>query len=393
MTPKQRLNAAMSRQTPDRVPVMCQLSIGHYLVNCGVPPGDCGVPPADYWLHNGTIVDCFVTLAEQYRFDGILINLPGRDPGIERDIERIERSGGQETIYWKNGNRCLCPADDLPHESDAGRVKLADLDPDRLFYDDPHTLGGLKYPFYYDLAPYDWTAEGLFPEYLTAIIDGVLARVGDRLSVHSEVFSPFTQLMERLGYEEGLMALLTDAGRCRAILERFAAGAGALARLQASRGVDAVLISSAFAGAGFISRAMYEDFVLPYERRVVDAIHEAGVKAYTHTCGAIGDRLELMAATGIDGVDTMDPPPLGDTDLADAKRRVGERLFLKGNIDSVNVLLKGTAEQCRASARERLAAAATGGGYILSSACSVAPHVPPENLAALVETAEEYGRY
>lgn len=386
MTPKERLNAAMRLQQPDRVPVMCQLSIGHYLVNCGVSP-------SDYWLHNEVIVDCFVKLAERYRFDGILINLPGRDPNVDAYIDHLQHQPGEETIYWKNGRSCVCPADDLPHERGAETVKLEQLDPEKLFYEDPHTLGGLKYPFYYDLEPYDWSGEDLFPSYITDLIDGVIARVGDRLGVHGEVFSPFTQLMERLGYEEGLMALLTDAGKCHAILERFAAGAQALARLQASRGVDAILISSAFAGAGFISKKMYEAFVLPYERLVVDGIHAAGPMAYTHTCGAIGDRLELMAATGIDGIDTMDPPPLGDTDLADAKSRVGDKLFLKGNVDSVNVLLKGTVEQCRASAKDRLAAAKAGGGYILSSACSVAPHVPPQNILALVEAAEEFGGY
>ncbi|MBI2299128.1 MAG: hypothetical protein HYU66_09345, partial [Armatimonadetes bacterium] len=112
-----------------------------------------------------------------------------------------------------------------------------------------------------------------------------------------------------------------------------------------------------------------------------------------HTCGSIGDRLELMAATGIDGVDTMDPPPLGDTDIGDAKARIGGRLFLKGNIDSVNVLLRGTREEVIASAKERIAAAAPGGGYILSSACSVAPGVPAENIVAMGEVARECGRY
>ncbi|MEN6643967.1 MAG: uroporphyrinogen decarboxylase family protein [Armatimonadia bacterium] len=382
MTGKERINAAMNLQQPDRVPVMCQLSIGHYLVNCGVSA-------ADYWLHNDVIVDCFVKLAERYRFDGILINLPGRTPAVDEQVESIEETREGQLIRWKRGGRCLCPADDLPHELKQQRVSLEELEPEKLFYDDPHTLGGLKYPFYYDLEPYEWSEEGLFPAYHTAIIEGVMARVGDRLSVHGEVFSPFTQLMERLGYENGLMALLTDADKCHAILERFAAGAGALAKRQGACGVDAVLISSAFAGGGFISKKMYEQFVLPYEKLVVAAIHGAGCKAYTHTCGAIGDRLELMEATGIDGIDTMDPPPLGDTELADAKQRVGGRIFLKGNIDSVNVLLKGTAEQCRQSARERIAAASAGGGYILSSACSVAPHVPAENILALVEVAEE----
>lgn len=386
MTSKERVQTAMSLDRADRVPVMCQLSMGHYFLNLDISP-------VDYWLHNEVIAEAFITLAERYEFDGILINLPGRDPDIDRYVDRIEDTRDGQLVHWKNGGRLLCPPDDLPHELAAESVGLADIEPEKVFYEDPHTPGGLKYPFYYDLEPRQWTDEDFFPPYVTAIIDTVIARVGDRLSVHGEVFSPFTQLMERLGYQEGLMALLTDAGKCKAILERFATGAGALARLQAARGVDAVLISSAFAGGGFISRAMYEEFVLPYEKMVVEAIHDGGVKAYTHTCGAIGDRLELMEATGIDGIDTMDPPPLGDTDLADAKARVGERIFLKGNVDSVNILLRGTAKQCRDNAREKLAAAMAGGGYILSSACSVAPRVPPENILALVEAAKSDGVY
>jgi uroporphyrinogen-III decarboxylase len=155
--------------------------------------------------------------------------------------------------------------------------------------------------------------------------------------------------------------------------------------------VDAVLISSAFAGAGFISPRQYDRFVLPFEAEVVRRIHEAGVPVYTHTCGDIGDRLERMAQTGIDGIDTLDPPPLGSVDLADAKRRVGRQVFFKGNIDAVNTLLKKSREEVRADALARLKVGSVGGGYILSSACSVSPRVAPENLTVLAEASKEFG--
>ncbi|MGE5198651.1 MAG: uroporphyrinogen decarboxylase family protein, partial [Rhodospirillaceae bacterium] len=114
---------------------------------------------------------------------------------------------------------------------------------------------------------------------------------------------------------------------------------------------------------------------------------------YTHTCGAIGDRLDLMEETGTDGIDTLDPPPLGTVELADAKRQLGRRLFIKGNLDPVGTLLNGTPESCFAAALDRLAAAKAGGGYILSSACSAAPHTPPENIAQLARAVEEAGQY
>ena len=70
-------------------------------------------------------------------------------------------------------------------------------------------------------------------------------------------------------------------------------------------------------------------------------------------------------------------------DLADAKARIGDRVFFKGNIDPVHTLLEGTPEQVYADAMQRLEIGSAGSGYVLSSACSVSPRVAPENLAML----------
>ncbi|MFH1921844.1 MAG: uroporphyrinogen decarboxylase family protein, partial [Planctomycetota bacterium] len=272
------------------------------------------------------------------------------------------------------------------------RPTLDEVDPERIYYDDPHGLGGLKYPFYFGLEPYEADRNAYWPDYLWRTIDLVLEQVGETVSVHSEIFPPWTHLMELFSYEQALMYMLDDPGKVHAILAAYTEGAADLGVRQARRGVDAVLISSAFAGGGFISPRQYEEFVRPYEREVVRRIHEEGVPVYTHTCGDIGDRLELMVDTGIDGIDTLDPPPLGSIDLEDAKRRVGDRMFFKGNIDPVNTLLNKPREEVREDALWRLSVGSRGGGYILSSACSVSPRVPPENLAVLVEASEEFGR-
>jgi uroporphyrinogen-III decarboxylase len=317
--------------------------------------------------------------------------------------------GGRE-VRFRNGDVARCPADDNVQHFRAGappRPTLDQVDPDRLYYDDPHCVGGLKYPFYFGTEPYRADRRSWWPDYLFRTIDLLVSTAGREVSIHGEVFSPWTQFMELFGYEQALIYALEDPAKCEAILAAYAEGAADLGVRQAQRGVDAVLISSAFAGAGFISPRMYDRFVLPYEASVVARIHAAGVPVYTHTCGDIGDRLERMADTGIDGIDTLDPPPLGSIDLADAKRRVGDRVFFKGNIDAVNTLLKKSRDEVRQDALQRLAMGSGGGhgsqghgsqgqcsqgqgGYILSSACSVAPRVPPENLTVLVEAAEQF---
>ncbi len=100
-----------------------------------------------------------------------------------------------------------------------------------------------------------------------------------------------------------------------------------------------------------------------------------------------------MAETGTLGIDTLDPPPLGNVELVDAKRTVGDRLFLKGNMNSVAILEYTTKEQVITEASERIRIGKPGSGYILSSACSIAPHVEPWKIELFTPLAEELGKY
>ncbi|MDQ7051727.1 MAG: uroporphyrinogen decarboxylase family protein [candidate division KSB1 bacterium] len=80
-------------------------------------------------------------------------------------------------------------------------------------------------------------------------------------------------------------------------------------------------------------------------------------------------------------------------ELDKAKQQLAGRAFIKGNIDPVNTLLMGTPESIAEDVRWRIEVGKPGGGYILSSACSVAPRTPPEHLKMLADLAETYGRY
>ena len=361
----------------DRVPVMCQLALGHYFLHAGLDP-------VDVWHDGDAFASALVGLQRRYGFDGILVNLPGRDPGWRRLVRAIERRNGDHLIRWTDGRCTILPPDDNPRvvvESTGRRYEArpADVDPASLFYVDPHELTGVAYPTRPSHDPWRWDT-----------LKRVRAAAPD-VSVHGEVFSPFSQWIELTGCSNGMMALVEDAGRVHACLDRLTEGAIALVRGHFAAGADAVLISSAYAGAGLISRGHYEAFVLPYERRVIAAAKQEfpGRPVYTHTCGAIGDRLDMMEATGTCGIDTLDPPPLGTVDLADARRRLRPDTFIKGNIDPVNTVLLGTPDLVRADALRRIQIAGGGGGYILSTACSVPPRAPPENILELRRAAEQ----
>ncbi len=391
MTPKQRMRRTMALGTPDRVPVMCQLALGHYFLHAGLSP-------FEIWFTNEGFAEALLRLRERYRFDGILVNLPGRPPDIERYVDRIDRGDAEDVIHWTHGGRTRLPHDDnahyIPPEGNPPRPTLRTVDPDKLVYVEPWDVTGVGHPHLWDFETDPRPDEDFFPPYVTNTIERVVAAVGNEYSVHSEVFSPFSQWIELLGNEEAAVSLLDDPAKVHACLDRLTGGAIQLARRQIDCGVEAVLISSAYAGAGFISRDHYAEFVLPYERRLAEAIRSADdVFVYTHTCGAIADRLDLMLETGTQGIDTLDPPPLGTVELDQAKEVLAGKAFIKGNIDAVNTLLHGTQAKLIDDVRWRLRVGKPGGGYILSSACSVAPHVEPAKLEVLVPLAEEYGRY
>jgi uroporphyrinogen-III decarboxylase len=375
VTSKERLTAAMAGGRPDRVPVMCQMSVGHMLLQTGVSP-------LRFWHDAGEFVEALFTLRALYGFDGILVSLHGHDPAWEGRVASVLSGPDGERVRWKNGDETFFPPDDLPLARPASASPppaFETFDPAAL----PPRIGyipvsqGLRF--------------GLDPEHPFDAVHATVARAGGAYSVHGEVTSPLDYILDLFGFEQTMLGFVDDPGRAAAVLERFTEGIIAVAEALAAAGVDAIKISSPFAGAGFLSVAFYRTFVLPYERRIVRSIEARGVRSYIHTCGDIHDRLELMAGTGASGIECLDPPPLGRVDLAEAKRRVGGRLFIKGNIDPVHVLLAGDRAAVESDAVRRLEIGRPGGRFILSTACSIAPRTPRENVAALAEVAERRG--
>jgi hypothetical protein len=377
MNSKERTGCAMSRTLPDRVPVMCQMSIGHMLLQTGHSP-------AAFWNSAELFASGLLDLRESYFFDGILVSLHGHSKDWEKRMSGLKREGEAEIVTWKNGDRTVFLPDDLPrcHPSAERQMpSLADFDPDSI----PEVINFIP------------VSQGLDffidPEQPFRAIDLVVERAGREFSVHGEVTSPFDYYLRMFGHAQALIGLLEYPDRARAVLERYSEGLVRLAEKLVDRGVDAIKLSSPFAGSGFISPLLYREFVLPYESRIAGAVRHRGTPIYIHTCGAIGDRLEMMVEAGFSGLECLDPPPLGDVDLADAKRRIGKDVFIKGNVDPIHVLLQGTVETVEKDARWRLGVGKPEGGYILSTACSIAPHTPPENIRLLAEMAVEFGTY
>lgn len=144
-------------------------------------------------------------------------------------------------------------------------------------------------------------------------------------------------------------------------------------------------------GAGsntVISPGFFREFCLPYDIIQNEALHAVGMRIVYHLCGGLMQMLELVAETGADGLETMTPPAMGgDCDLAEATRRVGDRLFFIGGFDQNSGFERGTPEGARAQVFA-LHAACPDGGYI----CCPSDHFffgDPANLQAFADAARE----
>ena len=151
------------------------------------------------------------------------------------------------------------------------------------------------------------------------------------------------------------------------------------AAAQVQAGADIVGIGDA--AASLIGPAMYEEFALPYEKRIVAAIHAAGGKAKLHICGNINSLLEMAVETGADMIDCD-----WMVDFEKANRVFADRCSACGNFDPVGILLQGTPDSVTQAVEGCLAAASP--RAVIAAGCEVPVQTPPENLAAVTKTLE-----
>ena len=233
-------------------------------------------------------------LQRRYRFDGILINLPGRPPHLLDQVERIEKTADGELMTWRNGDVILVPWDDnaqlvpptgrwiacRPTSPRSTRTTWTLSTRSRATSGTPITCrSSTSKP---TPGPLDAAAALLLSHHRPCARAGRRRRLDPRRGLFAlHALHGAVRLRECAA-----QPALKTRGKALAVLDRLTVASVTWAVAQAEHGVDAVLISSAFAGGPLISPRMYRRFVLPFEQRVTDAVRATGVPVYTHTCGS-----------------------------------------------------------------------------------------------------------
>ena len=138
------------------------------------------------------------------------------------------------------------------------------------------------------------------------------------------------------------------------------------------------------AGPSVVSPRIYRAFAQPYEQRVAQAAHAAGLPYALHVCGKTESILADMISTGADALE-LDYK----TDARIARDIMARRAVFIGNLDPTGVLAMGTSRHVEEKTRELLDVFEDVPGFILNAGCAIAPNTPPANIRAMIRVARE----
>jgi uroporphyrinogen decarboxylase len=163
------------------------------------------------------------------------------------------------------------------------------------------------------------------------------------------------------------------------ILDVTAQSVVAYLNAQIEAGAQAVMIFDTWGGS--LSEAAFREFSLAHIQRICADLHETRdgqrVPRIVFTKGG-GQWLEALAECGADAL-AVD----WTTDLGAARRRVGDRVALQGNLDPA--ILLTTPDVVEREASRVLASFGHGNGHVFNLGHGVSQFTPPENVAALID--------
>ncbi len=227
----------------------------------------------------------------------------------------------------------------------------------------------------------------------------VRAELGDHGLIMASIGDPAYLAAELMSFQDCLMWVFEDTEHFARVVDvLFERVMENLRRQLDCCVVDMYrIVGPEFFTPPYLPPSMFRRFVLPHVTAMTRLIHARGAKVRVHCHGRIGRVLDMLIETGCDGIDPCEPPPDGDLELAEVKRRcLAAGVSVWGNIE-LKLLEHGTREQVRDEVRKVMEQAKAGGGFVLMpTAAPINVPLAPKtqsNYEAFIEAGLEFGKY
>lgn len=214
-------------------------------------------------------------------------------------------------------------------------------------------------------------AAGLFAE-----------KAGQEFLIEGWIEGPCAEAADLRGINTLMLDFYDDPDFVRRLFDFVIETGLRFARAQIQAGAD--LIGVGDAAASLVGPQIYEEFVWPYEKKLVDGLHEMGARVRLHICGNIRHSLALIGRLGCEIVDLDFMVP-----ISQARKEMGPDQILLGNLDPVAVLRNGTPESVASMLAECHRQA--GPRYIVGAGCEVPRDTREANLRAMRDYARSHG--
>ena len=143
-----------------------------------------------------------------------------------------------------------------------------------------------------------------------------------------------------------------------------------------------------------MSVKLYENIIKPIERKLSKKIHElVETKINYHSCGSVSLFIPHFAEIGYDVINPVQISAY-DMEPCSLKKRFGDIMsFWGGLCNTQNTLPFGTLKQIRDEVRRNFECLKPGGGFVASNIHNITAEVPPQNIVAMFDAANEFANY
>jgi len=145
-----------------------------------------------------------------------------------------------------------------------------------------------------------------------------------------------------------------------------------------------------------ISPQMYRELVKPRHQRLFSFVKEktsGSARVLLHSDGSIYDLIPDLIEIGVDILNPIQVS-CAKMNTHQLKKEFGSDLVFWGaGVDTQGVLAFGSPAEVRDEVKRRIDDLAAGGGFVFATIHNIQPKVPPENIMAMYETLQEYGKY
>jgi uroporphyrinogen decarboxylase len=225
------------------------------------------------------------------------------------------------------------------------------------------------------------------PIYLEAL-SKIKEVMGDNICLTGRLAAPFSSAALIFGISETMMLTIEGTDILKRALDFFIKLQIEWGIEQIKSGADAIWIGDCVASSQFISPGIYEMFAAEGAKIVSEEIKRIGGIAYFHAAESSEHHLKIMSDLGFDIIN------IGEgIDIKEAKRIIGDKVCISGNLAPIKVLENGTVENIKKETKRIMIDGKENGGFIFNTEEGISDQTPEENLRMMIETAKKYRYY